>query len=111
MKKQRFIFCSLQSIAVGMAVVAGEAAWGQTNNAPAAAANGTNNAVSITDAATELGTTTVLGSLKQTRTQILTAVGATIHDYSQQFKALGYGSYILSGWCDISLKHSRGNDE
>jgi len=69
------IYRYLQLTAFGLAAVAGQGAWGQTNNPPAAAAAATNSpaATNVTD----IGTTTVVGHLNEALTQIMPSLGAT----------------------------------
>lgn len=64
----------LKSSVLWLAVAAGQGAWGQTNNLPAAAAGGTN--------VTALETTTVVGHLNQARSQIVPNLGATAYTIS-----------------------------
>jgi outer membrane receptor protein involved in Fe transport len=71
--KQFYRYC--QSIAIGLAAVAAQGAWGQTNSP-------TSNSAVFTNTPTELGTTTVVEQLNKARSQILTSVGATAYTIS-----------------------------
>jgi outer membrane receptor protein involved in Fe transport len=74
----------LQFAVVGLAGVAAQGVFGQTNNPPPLQAGATN--------ATELGTTTVEANLNQARTQIMTSVGATVSTISsEQIQSIAQG--------------------
>jgi outer membrane receptor protein involved in Fe transport len=93
MKKLKNVkYRSLQCVAVGLAAVAGQTVLGQTNTPTASAPGMTNNVTGLTNGATELGSTTVVGSLNQARTGILTAVGATVSSMNaEQIQAIAQG--------------------
>jgi outer membrane receptor protein involved in Fe transport len=85
MKKMDSAYRYLQSVAIGLVALAGQGAWGQTNNPSA-------NTVGTTNNATELGTTTVVDTLNKARTEINTSVGATVSTInSEQIQAIAQG--------------------
>ena len=85
MKKMKLAYRHLQGIALGLAAMAGQAAWGQTNSPSA-------NSASLTNNPTELGITTVVGNLNKARTQIMTSVGATVSTINaEQIQSLSQG--------------------
>src|ERR1039458_9714102 len=64
------VYRYLQLTVFWLAAAAGQGAWGQSNNPPAATAGATN--------VTDIGTTTVVGNLNQALTQIMPSLGSTV---------------------------------